>query len=79
MKENKEKIEVAKQKIATYPKINDRKGDITKQWYVSYTYRNPVTKKMDLFKVYENLNSCETAEKRTELAKKIVRKTWRKP
>lgn len=78
MKENKAKQKVAKQKVATYPKLNNRKGDITKQWYISFTYRNPVTKKMQLFKVYENLNSVKTVQERTELAKKIVRKTWRK-
>ncbi len=67
-----------KQKIATHPKLHDRQGDLTKQWYVSYTYRNSVTKKMETFKVYEKINTYTTVAERIAEGKRVIKNLWRK-
>lgn len=59
-----------KSSIIIYPFLNDRKGDLSKQWYVEYQYRVPDSDKPFRFRIYEGLNG--TAIERRKAAKKII-------
>ncbi len=67
-----------RKKILIYPKLRDRKGDMTKKWYVEVSMRNPSTDEM-VRKRYEceegdtvNINSLSLAGDRYQLAEKII-------
>ena len=47
------------------PKIYNAHGDLTKRWYVYFSFRNPETGKMDRMKnIYGKANLCKTKEDR---------------
>lgn len=51
------------------PKIYTAKGDLTKRWYVYYSFRNPATGYLERQKpYYGNINSCKEKEGRLEIA-----------
>ncbi|MCL2597085.1 MAG: hypothetical protein FWD66_05385 [Paludibacter sp.] len=54
-----------KSSIIIYPFLNDRKGDLSKQWYVEYQYRVPDSDKPFRFRIYEGLSG--TAKERHNL------------
>ena len=54
------------------PKLSDAGGDQGQQWHVYYSYRNPVTRKMQRFKIYYDLNRQETKQDRIAYAKAII-------
>ena len=47
------------------PRLHTCNGDLSKQWVIFYSVRNPKTDKMDHFKVSEGLNKHKTIESRT--------------
>jgi len=65
-----------RKKIIVRPKLADRKGDITKQWYVELSMRNPATDTMERSRImtYQgiSINQIETVEERCNFAKKII-------
>ncbi|GGH77981.1 tyrosine-type recombinase/integrase [Phaeocystidibacter marisrubri] len=56
-------------------KIHDRDGDISKRWYVSYSFRNPVTGKMERFRIYGHVNRFKTRKERIERLRSLKRAT----
>lgn len=54
------------------PKLNDRRGDLSKSWYVEYSYRDEKTDKLERFRIYEGFSSLSTKEERYIHAEKIV-------
>lgn len=54
------------------PKIYDAKGDLNKRWYVYYSYRNPITKKLERqTPIYAGVNNYKTLKERKEAAKNL--------
>ena len=65
-----------RKKIFIYPHLCDRKGDMTKPWYVELSMRNPKTDVMvrRRFEEFgkEKINQFTTPEERRKLAAKII-------
>lgn len=67
-----------RKRIIVLPRLNDRKGDINKRWFVEYQVRNEKTDKMHRFRVYEGFETIlektkkSTIEKRTTFAQTII-------
>ncbi len=58
--------------VARLARLNNRNGDIQKNWFVQYSYRNPVSGKMCQFRISKGLNSIKDCEKRKAKGKAIV-------
>lgn len=59
--------------LIVYPHLNDCKGDISKNWYVEYSFRLPDDDRLHKFRVYDNL--CNgTAQQRRARASVIIKK-----
>jgi integrase len=54
-------------------RLCDMNGDITKQWYVYYSFRNPETNKLELHKKYIS-KRCKLKMHRYNIAKEIINK-----
>ncbi|MDR1652979.1 MAG: site-specific integrase [Prevotellaceae bacterium] len=68
-----------KSSIIIYPFLNERKGDLSKQWYVEYQYRVPNIDKPFRFRIYEGIRGASVAERRKAAKKIIAEKTaWLK-
>ena len=61
-----------KQTLIIYPKLKDCNGDLSKQWYVEYTYTMPGEDKSRRERVYKGL-TVGTKEERIKEAKKIIK------
>lgn len=67
-----------RKRIIVLPRLNDRKGDLSKQWFVEYQVRNHKTDVMHRFRIYEGFDTImcktkrETIEKRQAHAQKII-------
>ncbi len=60
--------DLSKAKQYSIPKIYDSKGDLTKRWYVYYSFRNPKTGKLERqTPIYGGANTFHTKEKRLEI------------
>lgn len=54
------------------PKIYDAGGDVSKRWYIYYSFRNPVTKKMvRQTPIYGGINKIKTLSQRKKAAKNL--------
>lgn len=53
------------------PEIYDAGGDMSKQWFVFYSYKNPETGKFQRFKIFRDINSHKLKSERIEAAKSI--------
>lgn len=54
------------------PKLNNCGGDMKKEWYVEYSYRDERIDKLERFRVYERFKQIDTAKKRYEHAQNII-------
>ena len=63
----KEKVQVI------LPQLNDRGGDVTKKWYVSYSFRNPETDKMTRFRVYQGFSERRTVQAKRMYGRHLVK------
>lgn len=59
-------------KSVIYPKLNDCKGDLSRQWYVEYACINPQTKKLERFRIYEGFANKSDQERRNH-AQSIIK------
>lgn len=50
------------------PQIYDAGGNMKKQWFVFYSFRNPDTGKFERFKIFKDINSQKTKAERKDLA-----------
>lgn len=60
-----------RKKIAILPEINNCSGDLSKKWFIYFSYRDPRNDKMKRFKVYEGLHKIKTFEDRTKAAEDL--------
>lgn len=54
------------------PTLNNRGGNLSKQWYIQFSFRNPINGEMERQKVYKGVNEGKTVEERTTAAKKVL-------
>ncbi|MDR2824733.1 MAG: site-specific integrase [Prevotellaceae bacterium] len=68
-----------KSSIIIFPSLNERGGNLSKQWYVEYQFRVPNNDKPFRFRIYEGLSNGTVAERRKVARKIIAEKTeWLK-
>lgn len=60
-------------KIAIPPQINTCGGDLSKKWFVYYSYKDPRTGKMERFKHFKGLHKFKSYDERYQEACKIAR------
>ncbi len=60
------------------PHLVDAGGDITKEWFVEYSMRDPYTGKMKRFREYRRLKSLKTADERYSYAQTVIEEIKRK-
>lgn len=56
------------------PRLNERGGDLSKNWYVEYSVRNPMTDRMVRFRKYDFMVGVASAERRRKLADEYMSK-----
>ena len=54
------------------PQLNDCAGDITKNWFVYYSVRDPRTNRMERFKTYKGINKFKNPERRYAKSEEII-------
>ena len=62
-----------RKQLISYASLCDAKGDVSKNWYVAYSFRVPDDDQVHRYKVYNGLCSG-TAEERYKTAAKLIRK-----
>lgn len=67
-----------KKTVVVLPHLVDADGDLTKDWYVEYSMRNPFTGQMKRFREYAGFKKMKTAEERYELAKNVINELTRR-
>lgn len=60
-------------KICILPKLNDANGNLKKQWFIFYSYRNPKNNEMTRFRVYDGFGTLFTKKERYQLAEKLIK------
>jgi integrase len=63
---------------AIRPKLHDCNGDLSKRWFVYYSYLNPATGKMKRFKRYDGFNDLASVEARLKHAEALISQINRK-
>ncbi len=53
-------------------KLADRGGDLTKEWYIYYWFRNPDTSELERIRIKGGINQEKTAAARTRVAKALM-------
>ena len=57
--------------LISYPKYNRVNGDLTRKWYVEFSYRLPSDEELHRYRIYAGLCSG-TAKQRDEIAEKLI-------
>lgn len=65
-------------KKAYLPELNDCGGDLSKDWFVYFSYRHPVKRRMVRFREYKGFSALRTKSERYDYAKKIIRNLGRR-
>lgn len=58
--------------IMILPELKDRNGDLSKEWFVEYSVRNPKTEVMERFRISKGINHFVTIAERRKAAAVIV-------
>jgi integrase len=61
-----------REKLCILPKLHDWNGDVRKQWFVFFSYRNPADNKMKRFRIYDGFTDCRTKKAKLEHGGKLV-------
>ena len=64
-------MKMKRKKIAILPEINNCSGDLSKKWFIYFSYRDPRNDKMQRFKVYEGLHVHKTFDSRIAAAEEL--------
>lgn len=65
---------MSKTKLCILPQLFDYNGDIRKQWYVFFSYRDPRSGKMKRFKIYKGFTEHRTKKEKYIFGKELVDK-----
>ncbi len=52
---------MSRQKILILPRLHTYDGDVTKQWFIYYSYRDPSSGKMKRFRIYDGFSKHRSA------------------
>lgn len=63
-----------RQMAIVLPHLVDNGGDLSKDWFVEYSVRDPYTGNMKRFREYSGFKKLKSAEERYELANTIIAK-----
>lgn len=63
---------MSRQKLIIMPKLHDYKGDLKKQWFVFFSYRNPNTGKMQRFREYKGFSAYKTKAEKYQWAQSLI-------
>jgi hypothetical protein len=63
---------LSKIKMARTAQLHNCKGDVSKQWFVYFSYRNPETGKLQRFRISEGFSQYKTAEARMAYAQQLI-------
>ena len=55
------------------PKLHDYSGDISRQWFIYFSFRDPATDKMKRFKIYEGFTERKTSAEKYAHAKSLIK------
>ncbi len=69
---------MSRKKVIILPKLHDYGGDLSKKWFVFYSYRDPASGKMNRFKVYDGMSVTKTRIQRINQADKIIEEFTKK-
>ncbi|MGE5317614.1 MAG: hypothetical protein ACM3ME_06430, partial [Chloroflexota bacterium] len=58
------------------PKLNDCRGDMSRQWFIYFSVFNPSTGKMQVFRKYDGFSALNTPEERKKHAIRLIKK-WK--
>lgn len=61
-----------RKKVIILPHLVDAGGDLSKNWFVEYSCRDPRTDKLKRFREYTGLGKHKSAKERYTLAKQII-------
>lgn len=61
-----------REKLIILPRLHDYNGDIRKQWFVFFSYRNPASGKMQRFRIYDGFTECRTKKAKQEHGEALV-------
>jgi hypothetical protein len=61
-----------REKICILPRLFDYGGDASKQWFVHYSFRNPIDGLMKRFRLYEGFGRCYTKKAKYSHAKEVI-------
>ncbi len=59
------------------PKMNHCKGDISRQWFIYFSIKDPATGRMQVFRKYDGFAQLKTAEERNKHGRKLITR-WTK-
>jgi integrase len=57
---------MSRQKILILPRLHTYDGDVTKQWFVYYSYRDPSSGKMKRFRIYDGFSKHRSAAEKMQ-------------
>lgn len=63
---------MSRNKICILPKLNNCGGDVKKQWFIYYSFRNPADNKMVRFKVYDGFTDKTTKKAKLAHAQSMI-------
>ncbi len=67
-----------RKKIAHLAKLNDQSENLTKRWFIYYSYQNPASGKMVRFRDYGRFSSFKTVSERKKYAESVIAEINRK-
>ena len=69
---NRHFLDMNRKKICILPQLNDSRGDVLKQWFVYFSFRNPKSDKMQRFKIYDGFTDCRTKKAKYAHAEQLI-------
>jgi len=67
-----------RQSLIILPKLYDAKGNVNERWFVYYSYRNPGSKLMVVFRIYQGFDEIKTREGRYAHAHLLIQEWTQK-
>ncbi len=67
-----------REKVLILPRLHDHNGDLSKQWFVFYSYRNPGSGKMERFRLYDGFTEKKSNRAKRNHAKRVIEELTKK-
>ncbi len=63
---------MGRQKLIILPRLHDYNGNIDKQWFIFFSYRDPMNGKMKRIRIYEGFAERRSAEEKRQYAYQLI-------